>query len=137
LLAGPVYVDAGNPHCVFVVSGFDYDWEKVGAECQMQNRRTAGVNVEFVHARNRRNIELRIYERGVGPTPSSGSGALAAVAACFAMEFIGKTLRVTSPGGTQDAIIGDAGETVTLKAPARIIMAGVWSDGDVTARKGR
>ncbi len=137
LVAGPVYVDAGNPHCVFVVSGFEYDWEKVGADCQTQNRRTGGINVEFVRAKNRRQIEFLIYERGVGPTPSSGSGALAALAACFAMDFIGTTVSVTSPGGTQSAVIGDAGESVTLKAPARIIMAGVWSDGDVTAKKGR
>jgi diaminopimelate epimerase len=134
-LAGPVHVDAGNPHWVFAVSGFGYEWEQIGAECQSLNRGTRGINVEFARVLNRRGIELRIYERGVGPTPSSGSGALAAVAACHAMDFIDKSLNVSSAGGTQSARISASGESVTLKAPARIVMAGVWSDGDVTAGK--
>jgi diaminopimelate epimerase len=131
LLAGPVYVDAGNPHSVFVVSGFDYDWQRIGAECQALNRRTGGINVEFARVVSSRHIELRIYERGVGPTPSSGSGALAAVAACFAMDFVGNKLKVSSPGGAQTAVISADADSVALEAPARIVMAGVWSDGDV------
>lgn len=134
-LAGPVHVDAGNPHWVFVVSGFGYEWEQIGAECQSLNRGTRGINVEFARVVSRRGIELRIYERGVGPTPSSGSGALAAVAACHAMDVIDKFLKVSSAGGTQSARISASGESVTLTAPARIVMAGVWSDGDVTAGK--
>lgn len=137
LLAGPVYVDAGNPHSVFVVSGFDYDWQKIGAECQALNRRTGGINVEFARVVTSRQVDLRIFERGVGPTPSSGSGALAAVAACFAMDFVGKRLKVSSPGGTQTAAISADAEEIALEAPARIVMAGVWSSGDVTARASR
>lgn len=137
LVAGPVFVDAGNPHWVFVVSNFDFDWEDMGNECQEPNRRTNGINVEFVHVRSRRQIELRIFERGVGPTPASGSGALAAVAACRVMDFVDKTLKVVSAGGTQAARFSPSGESITLEAPARIVMAGVWSDGDVLTGKTR
>lgn len=131
LVAGPVFVDAGNPHWVFVVSSLDFDWESTGEECQPLNRRTKGVNVEFVRVRSRKQIELRIFERGVGPTPSSGSGALAAVAVCRVMDFVDKTLKVVSPGGVQAAQFSVSGESIMLEAPARIVMAGVWSDGDV------
>ncbi len=137
LLAGPVFVDAGNPHWVFVVSGFKFDWENLGAECQNLNRKTGGINVEFAHVRSRHQLELRIFERGVGPTPSSGSGALAAVAACRAMDFVDTSLKVVSPGGDQSARFSPSGESITLEAPARIVMAGVWSDSDVFSEKKR
>jgi len=137
LVAGPAYVDAGNPHWVFVVSSLDFDWERMGAGCQPLNRRTKGINVEFARVRSRKQIEFRIFERGVGPTPSSGSGALAAVAACRSMNLIGKTLKVASPGGIQSARFSASGESIVLEAPARIVMAGVWSDGDVLSEKKR
>jgi diaminopimelate epimerase len=137
LVAGPVFVDAGNPHWVFVVSNFDFDWESMGEECQEPNRRTRGINVEFARIRSRRQIELRIFERGVGATPASGSGALAAVAACRVMDFIDRSLKVNSPGGQQSARFSPSGESIMLEAPARIVMAGVWSDGDVMAEKKR
>lgn len=135
LKAGPVYVDAGNPHWVLVVSDFGFDWERVGRECQLLNRRTGGINVEFVRVKSRRRVELLIYERGVGPTPSSGSGALAAAAACRAMDLVGKSLVVSSSGGTQSAAFSSTGKSVTLEAPARIVMAGVWSDARLGARR--
>lgn len=136
LVAGPVYVDAGNPHWVFVISTLEFDWEAMGRECQLLNRRTGGINVEFAHVRSRRRIELCIFERGVGATPSSGSGALAAASACRVMELVEKSLSVLSPGGTQSVKFSPSGESVTLEAPARIVMAGVWSDKDV-AKAGR
>lgn len=136
LVAGPVYVDAGNPHWVFVVSTLQFDWEAMGRECQLMNRRTGGINVEFAHVPSRRRIELRIFERGVGATPSSGSGALAAASACRVMDLVGKSLGVSSPGGLQSVKFSSSDESVTLEAPSRIVMAGVWSDNDV-AKAGR
>lgn len=131
LIAGPVYVDAGNPHWVFVVSTLEFDWEAMGRECQLLNRRTGGINVEFVRVRSGRRLGLCLFERGVGSTPSSGSGALAAASACRVMELVGKSLIVDSPGGTQSVKFSPSGESVTLEAPSRIVMAGVWSDKDV------
>jgi diaminopimelate epimerase len=131
LVAGPVFVDAGNPHWVFVVLTFEFDWEVMGRECQLLNRRTGGINVEFAQVRSRRRIELCIFERGVGATPSSGSGALAAASACRVMDLVDRALIVTSPGGTQSLQFSQSGDNVTLEAPARIVMAGVWSDKDV------
>lgn len=136
-LAGPVFVDAGNPHWVFVVSGFDYEWEPIGEECQLANHRTGGINVEFTRVVNRRRLDLRLFERGVGPTPSSGTGALAVVAACQAMGLVDRSVRIDSPGGSQLARLSPSGQSVILEAPARIVMAGVWSDGVIAKGKKR
>ncbi|MEW5701956.1 MAG: diaminopimelate epimerase [Candidatus Zixiibacteriota bacterium] len=120
-------VEAGNPHWVFPVSGFDFPWEEFGVRCQTarEARPTRGVNVEFVRVLSRGRIELRIFERGVGPTPASGSGALAAFAACRHLGVIHRDATVMSPGGVQGAATRDDRE-VSLAANARVVCTGVW-----------
>ncbi len=46
-------------------------------------------------------IEIRIYERGVGPTSSSGTGTSASAAVMMALEGAPTRLRVLAPGGEQ------------------------------------
>jgi diaminopimelate epimerase len=57
------------------------------------------VELAAVEAPDR--VRILIWERGVGPTEASGTGACAAAVA--AMEFGGaaRDLQVVSPGGTQ------------------------------------
>lgn len=119
-------VDAGNPHWVFQVRDFDFDWDAFGRECQTRARATRGVNVEFVRVVNRRAIDMRIYERGVGPTPSSGSGALAAVAACRHHALIGERVSVAAPGGMQIAHCDTKTGSIELAAVTRVVFRGVW-----------
>lgn len=123
------YVDAGNPHWVLPVRHFRFDWESVGRACQVLNPSTGGINFEVVRTHSRARIELRIFERGVGPTPSSGSGALAAVAACHDLGLVGDVVEVVSEGGSQRARVAADNGAITLSAHARIMMAGVWSEG--------
>ncbi|HUU47103.1 MAG TPA: diaminopimelate epimerase [Acidobacteriota bacterium] len=120
-------VDAGNPHWVFQVRDFRFDWEAFGRECQPRASATRGVNVGFVRIPNRRTIEMRLYERGVGPTPSSGSGALAAVAACREYDLIDDRVQVTAPGGTQAARCDMDNRTIRLAAAARVVFEGYWT----------
>jgi len=125
---GPYAVQAGNPHWVFLVRDFGFQWEELGAQCQRlpEARPTGGINVEFVCVHSRRVIELRIFERGVGPTPASGSGALSAYAACRHYGLVDRTIRVLSPGGEQQAAWDSAGNEVRLSAPAQIVCTGIW-----------
>ena len=122
----PLTVDAGNPHWVFMVRTFNFPWENIGAACQERSRATDGVNVEFVRVKSRRRIELRLFERGVGPTPSSGSGALAAFAACLSRDMVGDRVLVESPGGGQEVECDTERRRIRLTAPARVVSTGVW-----------
>ncbi len=121
---GPIRVDAGNPHWIYLVRSFHIPWEAEGERLQRYARSTHGVNIEFVRVQNRQKLEMRIYERGVGPTASSGSGALAAVAACWKNGLIARRLTLTSPGGRQSAKIDV--DTVELTATAHFVCAGEW-----------
>jgi diaminopimelate epimerase len=123
---GPIPVDAGNPHWIFIVPDFDIPWAEVGLAAQELTSGTHGINVEFVSVLDRRRIQMRIFERGVGPTPSSGSGALAAVAACLERGLVDPLIRVISPGGQQTAEIDRDRKAVRLMAMTHYVFSGVW-----------
>lgn len=122
----PLFVDAGNPHLVFITLHFNFNWEMVGDKCQAAATKTHGVNVEFVVLQNRRRFDMRIFERGVGPTPSSGSGALAAFAACRHRKLVDAAVQAESPGGVQRLTFKRREESVTMNAQARLVSLGTW-----------
>jgi len=119
-------VAVGNPQWVFFVHGFDFDWQNVGLLCQRRAHATGGVNVGFTRIHSRRKLEMRVYERGVGPTPASGSGALAAVAAAAHLGKTDSRVTVVSPGGRQRFIVDTRSGGVTMLARARVLFEGDW-----------
>ena len=56
----------------FAVAG--KSWQTIGAEICTHRDFPRHTNVEFVRIVSEREIEIRIFERGVGPTASSGTG---------------------------------------------------------------
>jgi diaminopimelate epimerase len=72
-------VSIGNPHLVLFCDDFEFDWPAVGAELECHRLFPRRINVGFVVVRDKMAIEVRDWERGVGPTRSSGTGAAAAV----------------------------------------------------------
>ena len=66
------------------------------------------TNVEFVRIVDHGEIEIRIFERGVGPTTSSGTGTCATSAASMTLRGVDRKLSVRAPGGTQRVEWADA-----------------------------
>jgi len=90
-LAYPIIVDSckleinlvsiGNPHCVLFVSEFEsQDWMRLGQQLESHPLFPRRTNVEFVRVIDPHNIEIRIWERGVGKTFSSGTCSCASAA---------------------------------------------------------
>ncbi len=78
-----------------------------------------------IRAHDRRDeIEIRIYERGVGPTSSSGTGTCAAASASIALRGAEPVLRVTAPGGAQTVHWQGPGSEMLLTGPAELICFG-------------
>jgi diaminopimelate epimerase len=71
-------ISLGNPHTVIFVNEFGKDWKKIGSQVENHPIFPRRTNVEFVKILNRKNIRLKIWERGVGETLASGTGACAA-----------------------------------------------------------
>jgi diaminopimelate epimerase len=94
-------VSMGNPHFVVFVNQFASEWQAEAAEIGRCSGFKQGINVELVSIADRRNINVRFFERGVGETQSSGTGSCAAAVAAIATKRAESPLRVRAPGGMQ------------------------------------
>ena len=83
-----------------------------------------GTNVEFVEVETPRTLRILIWERGVGPTTSSGTGSCAALVAAAAFGGAERDAEVIAPGGTQRVEWTDDG--VYLTGWAEVICEGTW-----------
>lgn len=138
---GPVsgaVVDVGNPHFVLMTDDPDFrahghTWEALGAHLCTHHEFPKQTNVEFVHVLSRTEIEFRIYERGVGPTHSSGTGTCASAAAAIALRNCARTLTANSIGGPQEIDWPSNDQPMRLTGPARIVCTGQASTDAPTA----
>jgi diaminopimelate epimerase len=124
-----VVVSTGNPHFVIFVDTPDFrvqghTWQSIGAEICSHPQFPHQTNVEFVHLTKRDEIEIRIYERGVGPTSSSGTGTCAAGSAAIALCSAPPVLRVIAPGGAQTVEWHARGAEILLTGPAQLVCFG-------------
>lgn len=124
-----VAVSTGNPHFVVAVDNADFEvagraWQSVGAEICAHLDFPNRTNVEFLRVAGPGEIEIRIFERGVGPTMSSGTGTCAAAVAAIVFSACGSPLRVVAPGGAQRVEWKGAGEEIQLTGPAAIVAEG-------------
>lgn len=90
----------GNPHCCIFVEDFDeLDWRAIGRALQTHAQFPERTNVVFIRVADREGIELRIWERGVGETFSSGTGACASAVASMINDKTERRINVQMPGG--------------------------------------
>jgi diaminopimelate epimerase len=116
----------GNPHCTLFVDDFEQtDWEDTGKRLESHDLFPRRINIEFVHVIDRRNIEVRFWERGVGKTLSSGTGASAAVVASILNGLTEREVAVHTLGGDLE-IHWSEDQYVYLKGPARLICQGEY-----------
>ena len=122
-------VGMGNPQFVafteepeFAVNG--RSWQELGREICFHPDFPEQTNVEFVRVIDQRLIEIRIHERGVGPTASSGTGTCAAATAAIARRELSSHLRVRAPGGEQTVEWNGEGLEIVLTGPAELIASG-------------
>lgn len=85
------FVSMGNPHCVIFQKEINnLDVDVLGPLIEKSANIIDGVNVEFVEVMNRKNLQVRVWERGSKETLSCGTGASAAVVASYVKRFVDK-----------------------------------------------
>ena len=124
-----VEVSTGNPHFVIAVDYADFavagrSWQAVGADICTHPDFPRQTNVEFLHIVSPTEIEIRIFERGVGPTTSSGTGSSACATAAIAIHGCRSPLTVAAPGGAQTVHWEGPGTELKLTGPAALIAHG-------------
>lgn len=109
------WVSVGNPHVVALLAddaALDaLPLEAVGAALQ---QRFEPVNFEAVAIRDRTQVRMRVFERGVGVTSACGSGAAAIAWQMRQWGLVDRSVEVEMPGGIAEVIV-DA--TVELRVP--------------------
>jgi diaminopimelate epimerase len=114
-------VSMGNPHYVVFVKEFSPTWQAEAAEMGRQSCFERGTNVELVMVKDKSNVEVRFFERGVGETQSSGTGSCASAVASIAAKRAQSPVRVHAPGGVQT--VRWEGQ-VFLRGSARLVCRG-------------
>lgn len=112
-------VSMGNPHCVLDVDDVQAaDVAGLGPAIERHVRFPQRINVGFMQIVDRRNIRLRVYERGAGETLACGTGACAAVASGRRRNLLDEVVTVQLPGG--QLVVSWRGENASM-----------WLSGDV------
>ncbi|MEO6798319.1 MAG: diaminopimelate epimerase [Rhodanobacter sp.] len=137
-------VSMGNPHAVVVVprladyaladSGLaDRELQRLGPLLSRHERFPAQANAGFVQWLDRRQLRLRVHERGAGWTQACGTGACAAMAVLHQRGEVDDCVRVALPGGTLRIDWAGPGHTLWMTGPAAFVFDGVWT---IPARAG-
>jgi len=105
-----VVVNVGNPHCVLFVEAADLDavpWRTWGQTLERHPRFPNRTNVQVARVGGDGSVEIRIWERGAGPTLASGSSACAVAAAAVETgRAPAGRVPVHMPGGTLQVEVG-------------------------------
>ncbi len=122
-------VNVGNPHYVIFTEAEDFGWngmiwQELGAKISVDPMFRHGTNVEFVRVLGPDRIAFRIFERGCGPTMSSGTGTSASSAAAVTLRGIERKLTAEAEGGPQMVAWESASAELMLTGPAEIICTG-------------
>ena len=122
-------VNVGNPHFVLFVEREDFaahgmSWQELGAKISASPLFAQGTNVEFVQVRGSGEIAFRIFERGCGPTMSSGTGTCASSAAAMFLRGTNRELTAIAEGGEQKTVWPANDAVMRLTGPAEIVCQG-------------
>jgi diaminopimelate epimerase len=122
-------VNVGNPHFVLFVDTEDFSahgmsWQELGAKIAVDPLFKFGTNVEFVRVLKEDEIAFRIYERGCGPTMSSGTGTCASSAAAMVLRGTARELTAIAEGGAQRTVWPANDAPMLLTGPAEIVCRG-------------
>jgi len=124
-------VSLGNQHAVYFYQQpvSDFPLAQLGPLVGRHRIFPNSINFEVARIVNRKQIEARVWEKGVGETLACGSGACAIVVAAQLYGYIDNKVEVKLPGGVLGVEWDGAGE-VLLSGPAEIVFTGEWPNNN-------
>jgi diaminopimelate epimerase len=123
-----VVMDFGNPQCVVLGPLPDQvRFRRLGPALEHHVLFPARTNVEFAQVEQAGSVRILIWERGVGPTLSSGTGSCAALIAAAAFGGAGREAEIIAPGGAQH--VEWRADGVYLTGWAEVLFDGTWVAG--------
>jgi diaminopimelate epimerase len=96
-----VTLRVGNPQCVVLGEVTEDRLHTLAAALAVHPHFPEGTNVELATVETPGRVRILIWERGVGPTEASGTGACAAAVAAMRFGGARRDVQIVSPGGAQ------------------------------------
>jgi diaminopimelate epimerase len=125
-LAAPVCTNIGNPHATFFVDHVDaVDLAALGPVLEHDPLFPERANIGVAAVRDRRNIRLRVWERGAGITRACGSGACAALVAAHRRGLAERRAVVELDGGILDIAWREDGHVI-MTGPVALSFEGAF-----------
>ena len=125
-LSAPVCTNIGNPHATFFVDDVEaVDLAALGPVLEHDPLFPERANIGVAAVRDRRNIRLRVWERGAGITRACGSGACAALVAAHRRELAECHAAVELDGGTLDIAWRQDGHVI-MTGPVALSFEGTF-----------
>ena len=126
-------LSVGNPQCVVFVESFpqDLDFKRLGRGIENHLDFPERTNVSFVRVDGADRLQIKIWERGVGPTYSSGTGSCGAAVAAIRAGKVKSPVQVHTETGHQ-LVEWSPGNAVVLTGEASLVgeIKFHWSQSD-------
>ena len=123
-----ISLSVGNPQCVVLMPSYEEaqrSFHELGSRLTSHKYFQNGTNVELVVVERPDRIRILIWERGVGSTSSSGTGACASAVAAAEFGGANRIVDVVSDGGTQKVEWAESNE-IRLTGWAELLAHGQW-----------
>ncbi len=120
-------VSMGNPHAVVFtdVPVSEFPLEKIGPKFENNPVFPDRVNTEFVNITDRKNLNMRVWERGSGETLACGTGTCATVVAAILNGYADNDVTVHLIGGDlKISWSGNEADSVFMTGPAETVFSG-------------
>ena len=125
-----ISISLGNPHTViFVKREFSPRWRKIGQMVENHPFFPRRTNVEFVKILSPKRIRLKIWERGVGETLASGTGASAATVAGVLTKKLNRKVTALFDKGELAIEWKKQDGHLYMTGPATSVFSGVYNYG--------
>ncbi len=116
----------GNPHTVIFVKEFDPRWQEIGRMVERDPLFPRRTNVEFVKVLSPKKIRLKIWERGVGVTLASGTGASAATVAGVLAQKLNRKVTALFDRGDLKIEWDLKDDHLYITGPATSVFSGIY-----------
>lgn len=118
-------VSMGNPHCViYVDDAVNFDLHTWGPKLETHPLFPKKINVEFATVKNRGYADMRVWERGAGPTLACGTGACATLVSSVLNGLTDRTAVISLKGGDLLIEWSEADNHVYMTGPAAVVYKG-------------
>lgn len=117
-------VSMGNPHAVIFEDPDTVGLEYIGPLIENHRLFPKRTNTEFVKVIDRKNVRMRVWERGTGETLACGTGCCATAVACVLNGLTDRKVTVHVLGGDIDIEWDEKDNHIYMTGPAVTVFTG-------------